>query len=491
MRAWRLCVKISAALMVLGICGTALAHGGNPIPRKFYQDPLNQDVQVVVSSDQGLHLSEDGGDTWYWICEDIIGFDVLDFALAGPVTDNPADRVWLAGGLGLAEGERAGEFVPGLYRSTDGGCNWQPTQGAMTDQWASAISVNPQAPDEVVVTTTHLNLPNGIAFSEDAGLNWSWTNVEGLEDTSFTTLLRATSDPQRLYASSDRYLLRSTDGGRTWENIVEDLSEDPSDEMRVHAIDYEDAQTFYFSILTVLGRHLYVSEDGGNTYRKILEPPSREFEALVILPAEEPGQRRLVVGDTFGTGLRSEDGGETWQEYLAGVPSIECLASVQGQQEDLFVCSNPSVQLFPPIITIGRSSDDGRTVDPYFAYSDTDDYRICGADSQVQTVCATLMDINNSPNNSPSICVPPCEDGFECFNGFCRPTDTPDAGMDAADEDAADQDSGQTTTTPKNKGGCDCSVGSPQGASAPWWVMLALTACLLRRRKQTLHTKER
>ena len=450
-----------SAVLALVLSSTPLyAHGGRPIPRKLYVDPAGQ-LMAVVSSDLGLHVTEDGGETWYWICEDIIGFDVRDFALVGEATGDVAGRVWLAGGTGITQDEEP-VFVPGLYSSTDGGCNWSVVDGGFGGQWASGISVHPGLPNHVVVTTDHTSMPNGIARSEDGGASWTWVVAD--QETKLGTLYRAESDPEVLYASATTHLLRSDDGGRTWVVWGAELVEEIIDELAVHAIDPEEPSTVYFSLLTGQGMVLYVTEDAGATYREILTPSTWEFSAATVLKTDDAGGRMIVAGTLFGDGFRSTDGGMTWELYLADVESIDCLAPDPSDLGSVWVCSNPFVQILTPgedVKAIGRSRDGAETVEKFFTYADTDDYRQCAGDSQVETVCVALLNLSDAGSGDAA-------DAADVGVEMDLTASPDDAGMDAG------MDLSSGAVAPPTGDSCACALGAPSRGLDMWWRWLGV-----------------
>jgi hypothetical protein len=429
----------------------------------MFVDPAGQ-LETVVSSDLGLHVSEDGGESWYWICEDIIGFDVVAFGLTGEAGASAGDRVWLAGGTGITQDEEP-MFISGLYRSVDGGCNWEAVGGGFGEQWTSGLSVNPTAPSRVVVTTDHTMMPNGIALSDDGGATWRWP-VEGSE-TKLGTLLRAPSDPNVLYATATTAILRSRDDGESWEIVLEDLVEESFDELSVHAIDPEDPDLFYFSRLGAEGRWLYGSRDGGTTSEILLKPDTWEFSSATVVATDVMGGRMLIAGTSFGDGFRSVDGGDTWEIFFTDVESIDCLVPDFSESGSAWVCSNPFVQIITPgneIKAIGKTTDGAETVDGYFAYTDTTDYRVCDPDSQVQTVCVALIegaDAGADADAGPDV-------GDDRDAG-------PDAEPDTPDPDSGPElDMGADTEPdePEDGGGCGCrTVSGPQ--SSPAWLRIA------------------
>jgi MYXO-CTERM domain-containing protein len=461
-------VNVGLVCFFVSFCAasSAYAHGGQPVPRSLYVDPFDHNMQTLVSSDLGLHTSPDGGETWHWICEDIVGFDVRDFALAGSGELPASERVWLSGGVGITQGEAAGEYVDGLYLSEDGGCNWSPVGGILAGQWVGVISVDPAQPEVVVVATRHINLPNGVAYSEDSGRTWQWSNIDS-EDRELKSMVRAPGNSAVLYASATQKLLRSEDGGRTWESFFEELVEEEVDELDVHMVDPEDADVLYFSVFSAVGRHLYVTRDAGLSAQKLLEPSGRDFQAVTILSTDDDGGRMILVGDAFGTGFISTDLGQSWEEFLSSVVSFDCLRGDPTVEGGLFVCSNPFVQFLQPIFALGKSADDGRNVTPYFAYGDTDDYLQCGDDSQIMEVCAALMEVGEDVGG---------DTGFDPFG---------DVGVDAgSDAGQMPADAGPGLGVGSGPGGgCGCATPTQRRPAGGLWLLALLLAGGLARRR--------
>ncbi|MEO1271566.1 MAG: hypothetical protein AAFX99_26025, partial [Myxococcota bacterium] len=390
------------ALMVWGglvgaVADVADAHGLRPIPRMLYQEPNDDDLQVLVSSDQGLHLTQDGGDTWYWVCEDIIGSDVYAFSVAGPVVEDATEpRTWIAGGIGQTQGGQP-QDIDGVYLSQDAGCNWTPATGALAGQWASVILTHPERLDEVLVATQHANRTNGVAITEDGGQTWVWTELEGIDGVLFArnrwvnAMVRASADPEVVYASTTNAMHTSTDGGRTWTRWGEQLILNDTDILEVHQVDPLDAQAVYFSLYDPQGRTLYVSRDGGQTMEPLKESNTRDGVSLAIIPEEEEGEGRLfVLATDLGSVFRSRDEGATWIEEGPITP-VECLIGDQTRPGSVYVCQNLYAQLggVEPF-ALGRSSDGLEGVDRWFTYADIEGHQNCPENSQVNQICVPL-----------------------------------------------------------------------------------------------------
>lgn len=453
-------LHIIALAALLGLISSpALAqvhtHGSRPVARTIHAPVDQPDLRALVSSDLGLHMSFDGGESFYWLCEDIIGYDVQTFAVVGPPTAEARQRAWLAGGQGVTLTDDP-EYVDGLYRSVDGGCNWTPVGGTLSGQWASAIRVHPDRPDEVLVGTQHVELGNGVALSTDAGLTFEWTELRD-QARLVNGLLRAPSDPERLYASVEDRVWRSDDGGRTWPtSFGDDLLTAASETLSVAAVHPEQPDTLWFFVDKTEGRALYVTTDGGQSRDLVHQAASREKASMAVVPDGDAGFV-LVVGTVLNYYFISDDLGQSWDETEGFVP-VECLVNDPTDPTRLFVCSNIFVQFIPPQIALGVSSDNLASIEPWFTYGQTADYLPCDADSQVNTICIPL----DNPNSGG-------DTGIEF----------PDVGPDVGDDDAAD--AGQPDDVgggaPPGGGDCDCALASTR--SPAQHVPVGLIAALV------------
>ncbi|HWG55922.1 MAG TPA: hypothetical protein VNT58_05305 [Gaiellaceae bacterium] len=148
----------------------------------------------------------------------------------------------------------------------------------------------------------------GLIRSRDGGRTWQPVSLHGHADFH---LLRARGDV--LYGGDVRggRFLRSDDGGTTWEERTlpaptSDVAVSPADEDR---------------LVAATERGLYASEDGARSWRRL-----RAGIGFVAWPAEE----LLVVVAPDGSVSRSRDGGRTLQSggSLDGQP--EALAAADG-----------------------------------------------------------------------------------------------------------------------------------------------------------------
>src|SRR5579862_3483417 len=113
----------------------------------------------------------------------------------------------------------------GIWKTSDGGASWIP----MTDDQASlstgAIALDPAHPDTIYVGTGEENFNidaytgAGILKSTDSGVNW--VNIVGpFSHQRIAALAVHPTDGMTLLAASNLGLFRSTDAGQTWSSVL-------------------------------------------------------------------------------------------------------------------------------------------------------------------------------------------------------------------------------------------------------------------------------
>ena len=105
-------------------------------------------------------------------------------------------------------------------------------------------------------------------------------------------------DPDRIVASTEEQLYRSTDGGDSWRPALREQGV---------RLAWPEPATLY--IATADGR-VQVSEDGGDTYEDVGSVDGEPY----VLKVEDDGALLLALSD--GTVLTSADGGAEWEELF-------------------------------------------------------------------------------------------------------------------------------------------------------------------------------
>ncbi len=325
--------------------------------------PGDPNVVYVASASGGLWKTTNGGVKWTPIFERQGTISIGDIALA---PSNP-EVVWV--GTGESNVRNSVSFGDGVYKSTDGGKTWQH-MGLKESERISAIAIHPQNPDIVYIGALgHAFGPNeerGVFMTTDGGKTWSKTlyldNQHGVADLDMDP-----SNPNILYAgmwsferkpwthrsgSEKGGVYKSIDGGRTWKKLENGLPKlmgrigvrvAPSNTNVVYAIvESKDgtlyrsddrgetfrnvskqesivSRGFYYTTVRVdptnenrvyaVASTLFVSVDGGKTFRSITSRSHIDFHALWIDPKNP---KRMWHGQDGGIGV-SYDGGESWE----------------------------------------------------------------------------------------------------------------------------------------------------------------------------------
>ncbi len=201
------------------------------------------------SRERGIYKSTDGGKTWRntLYVNEMTGCNELSIDYSNPrilyaSMWHYGRKPWqvISGGAGS-----------GLYKSTDGGETWKKMEeGLPKEMGKMAITVCRSNPDKVyaLIESDSEKEAGGLFVSDNAGKTWSRiTNDHRLVQRAwyYIELFVDPKDDQTLYVLSAP-MLRSTDGGKTWEDVSS-----------THG-DYHDLW-----INPHNGRNMVVADDGG------------------------------------------------------------------------------------------------------------------------------------------------------------------------------------------------------------------------------------
>ncbi|MCB0581042.1 MAG: hypothetical protein KDD10_17245 [Phaeodactylibacter sp.] len=235
-----------------------------------------------------------------------------------------------------------------LYAGAAGGGVWKSTDGGVTftsvfddhPQSIGAIAVDPQNPDIVAWvgtgecwTRNSVSVGNGLYRTTDGGKNWQHLGLEKSERISSIQINPQNTDEVYVGVlgalwgdSEDRGVYKTTDGGATWEKILyvdagtgcSDLAIDPRDPKTLYAAFWEFRRTAYSFNSGGYKSALYKTTDGGKTWKKAHNgfPEGKLGRIAIAIAPSSPDILYSVIESeqNAGKGLyRSEDGGGTWQ----------------------------------------------------------------------------------------------------------------------------------------------------------------------------------
>jgi photosystem II stability/assembly factor-like uncharacterized protein len=247
----------------------------------------------------------------------------------------------------------------GLWKTTDGGLNWEPLFDKEATQSVGDIALAPSDPNILYVGTGEANifrasLPGiGMYKSEDAGKTFTHIGLEGTG--TIARIVVNPTNPNIVYVAAggnewsynkDRGVYKSEDGGKTWKNILYkdvktgcvDLVMDPSDPGTLYASMWNRIRRRWSDPVPEGGDFIYKTTDGGKTWKIINKglPDTKLTGRIGIAvaksnpavlyafvddhnkkrdprPDEFDSYERRVQKVVIGAAIyRSDDRGETW-----------------------------------------------------------------------------------------------------------------------------------------------------------------------------------
>ena len=335
--------------------------------------PDNPSVWYVAVGSGGVWKTVNAGTTWQPI------FDGESVYSIGCITIDPTNPevIWL--GTGENVGGRHVGFGDGVYRSVDGGANWE-MMGLEKSQHLSKIIIHPENSKTLFVASQGpLWSPGGergLFRTTDGGATWKNVLSAG-EWTGVTDVVMDPRDPDVLYAATWQHhrtvaalidggpesgIHKSTDGGETWTRLTEGLPEgnmgkiglaispqrpdvlyaaielDNSSgglwrstnrgatwEKRSDAVAGATGPHYYqelvasphaFDRIYLMDFRVQVSDDGGTTFRRLKEEAKHSDNHALVFRADDPDW--LLMG-TDGGLYESFDLAESWR-YIANLP---------------------------------------------------------------------------------------------------------------------------------------------------------------------------
>ena len=241
----------------------------------------------------------------------------------------------------------------GVWKTQNRGTTWEPIFDDEDAYSIGCITIDPNNPNTIWVGSgenvsgRHAGYGNGVYRSRDGGQNWENMGLEGSERVGMVRIHPRDSDTIFVAAQGplwsgggDRGLFKSSDGGKSWRKILGDglgntaiddqytgVSEvhmDPRDPDVMYAVSWQRIRNVAVLLDGGPATGIHKSEDGGETWRELTEglPEENRGKTGLAISPQDPNviYATIELANREGGFWRSADGGETWEkrnEYLS------------------------------------------------------------------------------------------------------------------------------------------------------------------------------
>ncbi len=285
-------------------------------------DPEDRSTWYVAAASGGVWKTENAGVTWKPIFDNYGSYSI------GCVAVDPNDRFTIWVGTGENNSQRSVGYGDGLYKSTNGGASFTKV-GLENSEHIGKILIHPEDSDTVFVAAQgplwRAGGDRGLYKTTDGGKTWKQVlNVS--ENTGINEVHMDPNDTDIMYASSyqrrrhtwvlidggpESTVYKSTDGGETWNKSDRGLPGVDKGKIGL-AISPHDSEVLYALVEAAAGQSgFYRSSNRGASWKKMSDYVSSSpqyYNEIVACPHK---MDRVYSLDTY---LQvTEDGGKNFQ----------------------------------------------------------------------------------------------------------------------------------------------------------------------------------
>ncbi|MDN5349627.1 MAG: hypothetical protein PWQ54_1023 [Bacteroidales bacterium] len=211
----------------------------------------------------------------------------------------------------IGTGDRDAGDAPGLgvWRSNDGGLNWEVSNNGMGNATVGRMIQHPDFPETILAATS-----SGIFVSDDSGLNWNQVRSGNFKEIVFKP-----GDPEIIYAATGGSFYRSSDGGNSFLQINNGL---PGGARGVIGVSNANPEVVYFLLTNSDSfKGIYRSDDSGLSFTVRSNSPNimswdctggsggQAWYDLDI--AVDPLDENVIIAGGVNS-FKSTDGGSSW-----------------------------------------------------------------------------------------------------------------------------------------------------------------------------------
>ncbi|HLY66616.1 MAG TPA: exo-alpha-sialidase, partial [Chloroflexota bacterium] len=226
----------------------------------------------------------------------------------------------------------AGTTRGGMLVSEDSGQTWRAINNGLDKKEIWWAAQHPKTGDLWAGVS-----PSAMYKSSDRGASWTeceqlqslptikeWTFPQPPHISHVKHLSLREDDPDHVMgAVEEGWLIRSTDGGHTWENLRNGCE--------------FDAHTVYYMpdnpnvVISTSGQGVYRSEDGGDSFTKMEAGMDRRYMTHLVVHPDRPNVMFTAAAEVPPPGwlrpeggnsafYRSDDQGHSWRRLTGGLP---------------------------------------------------------------------------------------------------------------------------------------------------------------------------
>ncbi|HSI09163.1 MAG: WD40/YVTN/BNR-like repeat-containing protein [Rariglobus sp.] len=283
----------------------------------------NPSKVLAATSDTGLLLSDDKGETWR---------PLPTPTKALHAAFDPANASVIYGAFA----------TDGIHKSTDGGVTWTKVSAGLASKFsAREVAVNTTNSNEVYIIGAD-GWNGDFYYSTDAAATWTLSRSmktdlaidptlpgDGSKGalSAPTNLTMNPKNPKELFISANWRPAYSADGGRTWEERVKGADITVQTDIR-----FSGDRTY----VSAMDEGTFMSEDQGKTWKQLWPLKyDGEFSGhnWRLAVNKVNGVDRIIATVSPWTGKNkvmiaiSEDGGKTYKTTTAGLPTYEITAN--------------------------------------------------------------------------------------------------------------------------------------------------------------------
>lgn len=334
-----------------------------------------------------------------------------------------------------------GNASGGVYKTSNGGASWQPIFDAQPFLAIGAITVDPVNHATVWVGTGDVNISgypfigNGVYKSVDGGNNWQHMGLTNtrivskiIVDPNNSNIVYVATMGIPFFPDNNRGLYKSTDGGQTWTQVlfvsndagICDLVIDPTNTNILYAASWKRIRNYQQSIGYGNESRIWKSTDGGQTWNMLTNglPNFPVSRIGLAISAQNPNHLySIIVDSTYSLqGIyKTLNGGSSWTTVPTGTFDYGLYSGFAWYFGKIHVNPSNFNQIYVPGVELQSTTDGGlnwfAATPPWYLYevhadghgmhfinANTILYSTDGGLYKTTNNCVTWTDIENIPN---------------------------------------------------------------------------------------------